>query len=391
MTTGRIWPSELRVFVDPRTGVDVRQLTNYRAHSHHFYFTNPGWYDQGRRLIVAGDRENATNLFGIDLENGDITQLTDLTPLPLPREVEFMRACLNPVKDEAYFWYGYDLIALDLHTLQQRTLHRMQHGWDVSMINCSADGKHVYCSISEDMSDRFRVDLLRGYVGFRETWAAMPLSQVVQVGVDGSGSKVVWEENYWVGHVNTSPRHPHLLTFCHEGPWREVDNRIWGLNVATGDVWKIRPAEVEGEIVGHEYWHADGEMIGYHGYDADKRGFFGHIRYDNTGRIEVAFDTRQFNSNHGHYYSNDIQMVVSDVGPTVDLWRWNGQDYGEAHALCSHDSSFKTQQQHVHPRFNAAGTQVVFTSDVSGYGNVYLCDVPDFDSLPLMRDVVKTI
>ena len=175
------------------------------------------------------------------------------------------------------FWYGYDLVALNLDSLEQRVIHRMQSGWDVSMINCSADGKHVYCSISEDMSVRFRVDLLRGYVGFRETWAAMPLSQIVQVAVDGSGSKVVWEENYWVGHVNTSPKHPHLLTFCHEGPWREVDNRIWGLNVDTGDVWKIRPSEAEGEIVGHEYWHADGEFIGYHGFDVDRQGFFGHI------------------------------------------------------------------------------------------------------------------
>jgi oligogalacturonide lyase len=389
MTAGRIWPSELRTYEDPRTGVEVRQLTNYRAHSHHFYFTNNGWYANESKLLFASDRENKTDLFSIDLKSGDITQLTDLTPLPLPREVEFLRACANPVRDEAYFWYGYDLIALDLNTLEQRALYRMPDGFDVSMINCSADGQHVYCSISEDMSHRFRVDLLRGYIGFRETWAAMPLSQIVQVAVDDSGSKVVWEENYWVGHVNTSPQHPHLLTFCHEGPWQEVDNRIWGINVLTGDVWKIRPCEEPGEAVGHEYWHADGEMIGYHGRYADGRGFFGHIRYDNTGRIEVPFDTKQFKSPHGHFYSNDIQLVVSDVGPTVDLWRWNGQDYGEARALCSHDSSFKTQQQHVHPRFNTAATQVVFTSDVSGYGNVYLVAVPDFDSLPLLVDVLR--
>lgn len=42
MTTGKVWPSELRTYEDRRTGVVVRQLTNYRAHSHHFYFTNSG-------------------------------------------------------------------------------------------------------------------------------------------------------------------------------------------------------------------------------------------------------------------------------------------------------------------------------------------------------------
>jgi oligogalacturonide lyase len=274
-----------------------------------------------------------------------------------------------------------------LHTLEQRAIYHMAEGWDVSMINCSADGRHVYCSLSEDMSHRFRVDLLRGYVGFRETWAAMPLSQVVQVAVDGSASRVVWEEKYWIGHVNTSPQHAHLLTFCHEGPWDKVDNRIWGLNAETGAVWKIRPPEQANETVGHEYWHADGEMIGYHGHHPDGTTFFGHIRYDNTQRVEVPFE--HMRGNCQHFHSNDMQVVVSDVGPTITLWQWNGTDYGEARALCSHDSSCKIQQLHVHPRFDAAGATVVFTSDVSGYGNVYLVAVPDFDSLPLLVDVLR--
>ena len=44
------------------------------------------------------------------------------------------------------------------------------------------------------------------------------------------------------------------------------------------------------------------------------------------------------------------------------------------------------QQLHVHPRFSADNTQVVFTTDVSGYGNVYLGDVPDFASLPEIKE-----
>jgi oligogalacturonide lyase len=40
------------------------------------------------------------------------------------------------------------------------------------------------------------------------------------------------------------------------------------------------------------------------------------------------------------------------------------------------------QKVHVHPRFNAAGTHVLFTSDVSGYGNLYLVEMPAFAALP---------
>ena len=88
------------------------------------------------------------------------------------------------------------------------------------MINVTADGKYVCASISEDKSDEFPVDLLRGYVGFRETWEAKPLSRIMRVAVDGSGGDSVWEENYWVGHVNTSPD---AATFAHLLPRRAVD------------------------------------------------------------------------------------------------------------------------------------------------------------------------
>jgi len=40
------------------------------------------------------------------------------------------------------------------------------------------------------------------------------------------------------------------------------------------------------------------------------------------------------------------------------------------------------QQVHVHPRFTPDGRGVLFTSDRSGYGNVYLVEVPEFDRLP---------
>lgn len=107
---GEVFPAEISRFTDPVTGVAVRQLTRYKAHSHHLYFTNPGWYDAGRRLLFASDRANRTNLFSLDLASHEITPLTDLDPLPPPTEVQFIDACVNPQRAEAYFWYGRALI-----------------------------------------------------------------------------------------------------------------------------------------------------------------------------------------------------------------------------------------------------------------------------------------
>ena len=381
MSVGTTFASEISVSQDRLSGINVRRLTNYRGHSHHFYFTNPGWYANDSKLLVSSDRNNRTNLYSIELESGEITQLTDLEPLPLPREVEFLRACVSADNNEVYFWHGLHLVALDLDSLEQRVLYEMPEGFDVSMNNVTADGKYVCASISEDKSDEFPVDLLRGYVGFRETWAAKPLSQIIRVAVDGSGMDVVWEENYWVGHVNTSPTQADALTFCHEGPWELVDNRIWGLNMTTGKAWKIRPREEEGEKVGHEYWQADGAHISYHGHKPDGYKFFGQCRFDGSEVQEYAFPHET-----GHIHSNSFDLIVGDGGREVRLWKWNGNGFDGPRALCEHRSSMHIQQTHVHPRFSPDGSYVVFTSDVSGYGNVYMVDVPEFESLPPISD-----
>ncbi len=290
---------ERTTYIDPMSGLPVTQLTDYKGHSHHFYFTNPGWYDDGRKLIVSSDRNNRTNLFGIEMATGEIEQLTDLDPVPLPREFEFLRASKSWVRDETYFWHDLSLMALDLTSGQLRTIFEMEPGWSVSMTNCSADGNYVYFGIWEDLSDTIPTDLLRGYVGFAETWAAKPLSRIVRAAVDGSHSDVVFEERYWIGHVNTSPTQANLLTFCHEGPWDKVDARIWGLDADTGNVWKIRPP-AEGEAVGHEYWYRDGLRIGYHGRFPDGRSLLGNVRYDNSEQQEYDFPGQT-----GHIFSYD--------------------------------------------------------------------------------------
>lgn len=379
MTKGRVWPAEWREYRDHISGARMRQLTNYKGHSHHLYFTNPGWYDGARRLLFGSDRENRGNLFGIELQTGLITQLTDLESAAAGRDDSFLGTSLNPVRPEAYFWHGRKIVALDLESLEIRSLWEMPEGFRTSMLNATADGKYVCAGFFQDLSDRLRIDYGHGYVGFPETCEAHPLSRIVRVSVDGGPADVVWEEKNWIGHVNTSPTQAHLLTFCHEGPWQMVDHRIWVLDLGTGRAWKVRPREVEGERIGHEYWHADGVHLGYHGSKPDGARFFGKIRFDNTERVEVSFPHET-----GHIHSNDFSMVVGDGGMNgnvVRIWKWNGTGFDGPKVLCEHRSSFHVQKVHVHPRFSPDGSYVVYTSDSNGYGNVFQAWVPEFETL----------
>ena len=57
---GRKWPPELTVGADPVSGATVRQLTSYRAHSNHSYFTRytstPAFTPTGPRFFTRPTR-----------------------------------------------------------------------------------------------------------------------------------------------------------------------------------------------------------------------------------------------------------------------------------------------------------------------------------------------
>lgn len=381
---GKVWGTEWKIYKDRETGATVRQLTDYFANHYHVYFTNPGWYAGGKKMLMGGDRENKSNLYSVDLETGLITQLTDYERIPVPNDINFQSIAVNPKKDEAYFWKLDELIAIDLNTLVERVIWDSPAGYMRSILNVTSDGKYVIGSRVQDMSDKIFLDLQHGYVGFNELWAANPLSMVYKTPVDGGETEIVWQENSWIGHVNTSPMNPSIMTFCHEGPWDKVDHRIWGLDHTTGKAWKIRERKAERERVGHEYWYADGETIGYHGVNlvTDVK-FFGRIKYDNTCGSEALFPFHT-----GHIHSNDEHLVVGDGSSKyVYLWRYDAANnaYEGPKALCVHSSSMHQQFVHVHPRFTPDGKQVVFSSDKTGYGSPYIVDVPDFYSLPSAR------
>ncbi|MEO8606249.1 MAG: oligogalacturonate lyase family protein [Chloroflexota bacterium] len=375
MPAGDIFIPESQRFTDPQTGVRVRQLTDYKAHSHHLYFTNPGWYDGGKKLLFGSDRCNQTNLFSLHLDSGEITQLTDLEPA----NADFLFASLNPCRAEVYFWHERSLVALNLDTLEIRKLYRVPDGYAVNMTNVTADGCYVCTGIYEDLSARFAVDLLHGYVGFEEYWAAKPHSKIMCIATEDGTAEVVFEEDYWIGHVNTSPKHAQIITYCHEGPWHKVDQRIWGLDMSDGHTWKIRPAD-SGDQAGHEYWMADGEHIGYHGHYANGKSFYGSIRYDNTEKIESAFPGESM-----HFHSNDLNLIVGDGGrdnPYLLLWRFRDGQFDGPRRVLTHRGTFQVQQLHVHPRFSPDRKHILFTSDMTGYGQIYLAETPDFESLP---------
>lgn len=379
MPTAPRFDSEIRVYNDRLSGVPVRQLTEHFAHSYHLYFTNSGWFDDGRKLLIGSDRGNASNFYAIDLDAGSLRRLTDFAHADPPK---LTTACINPHKPEAYLWHNRELKALDLEDGRLRTLCRIPDGFKGNILSCSADGEAVCTALNEDLSGRLDIALDTGYIGMDDYYEARPRCAILRIPTGGGEAQTLHEDDTWIGHVNTSPTRANLLSFCHEGPWRKVEQRIWMLDADTRRHWPLRRQTPE-EAIGHEYWHADGVTVGYHGRHPDGRDpFFGYVRYDDSEKVEVAFPW-----GNGHIHSNDRNLVVGDDYTCVVLYRWNGQGYDPPRVLCEHRCSMHVQKLHVHPRLSPDGKQVLYTSDHTGYGQVYLVDIPPLDELPWYDDV----
>ena len=381
MKSIRTFPSETMIHKDRVSGVTVRQLTSYLGHSHHSYFTNNGWYDDNRRLLFNSDRDNASNLFSIEIESGEISQLTDFAPGSRP--APHFTNDVNAKRNEVYYTLGRTVFAFSLDTLESRPLYEIPEGFNGSIGMPGADGDYVYGTLTEDLSNRIYTNMSAGYIGMRETFYAKPDCRIVRINLDTNEVETLRQENCWIGHVNPSPVRADLLTFCHEGPWNLVDHRIWVMNLAAGEVTKLRERTVEEEQIGHEYWHVDGEHVGYQVHKPDKTSYFGAVKYDGSGQQEAPCVPLP---SPDHIHSNDFKLIVSDSGKTIKLYHYNGTDFDPARVLAMHDGSFFYGSRHPHPRFTADGRQILYNSDCSGYCNLYLADIPeDVTTLPYLE------
>jgi len=371
MSLGTEFAPERRQYVDPETNARVTQLTNCRGHSNHFYFTTTSFVIGGCEIVFVGDRDNRTNLFLLDLASGRIKQLTDAR-----QDIGPSWSCLNPVRREVYYFEGGDLCATDLDSLEQRRLYRVPDDRRQCILTPSADGTLLAFAETKDIGWRPGPQ----YQGFDKYLAAKPPTDIRVVQTDAAKDWVALEVPCWVSHVNFSPKHRELICYCHEGPWALVGQRMWMCTIDGAKNYPLRPQD-EHDAVGHEYWLGDGDYVAFHNYryrstrgpeQAEHR--FGWIRWDNTGHQELAFP-----SSSSHFQSNsDNSLVVSDGQPGSNpyiLISNVGQPAVEPRKLVRHDCSFHIQRCHCHPIFAPDDRHVLYTSDHTGYANVYLAEV----------------
>ena len=63
-----------------------------------------------------------------------------------------------------------------------------------------------------------------------------------------------------LNHMQFNPVDPHLLLYCHEGTWHEVD-RTWTIRTDGTGMRLVHQRTMDMEINGHEWWSWDGKTV----------------------------------------------------------------------------------------------------------------------------------
>jgi len=377
---GSRWPAERETYDDPHTGATVHRLTT-RADSRdrHLYFTADGWFDGGEKLLLRCVRNGRANLFACDLETGELVQLTDL-PGGVGRPTRV-------ADGETFFGYSADperydsdaIVALDVETLELRTVVEKPAGYEdygFGVDDVLADDEGLLVSLGE------RTDA----EGHEATRASYPHCAVFTVPTDGGDPTLVHEEEHWISHVNASPTDPTLFTYCHEGPWDNVDNRIHVCDLGTDERYRLRETGAD-EAVGHEFWLADGETVGYHGWRGsreDPESFFGTVRYDDTDRRETPIPVR---ATHCHAQERDRFVCDGDTSLPHLLLFDVDEEGGTAGPRVLATHAWDADSPHPHARMSPDGETVAFDADPTGDADVFLAEVPeDTATLPELRE-----
>ena len=385
---GKKYPSEMTTYIDKKSGREVTRLTT-SGENHHFYFTDNSFTLGDEEIIYVhsdlplSDKEHRVNLFKMDLNTGEREQLTDF-------DTQFDRvAGFSKSRDSRYLVFIADgsLYCINREEGKTTLLYTAPQGFVLGQPSVSFDNRYV-AIVANEIVPREAVGTGENYSGFADSFYNQKVGYIIIVRMDGSGGDIVFEDTHWLAHVQFAPDTNEFLSYCHEGPWNYVQQRIWVLNTVTRHV---KPCFRQGkdDSVGHEFWTQDGLIF----FDNRGRGHDGTITSDKTQAVTVSADgaedipwigfadrncniLRKIDLPYycNHYHANaDNTLLVADAVSDIMLIHI-GHDTPSIEVLCEHHTSWRWQWVHCHPCWSWSNDKIIFASDcdAEGYPQIYM-------------------
>lgn len=363
MPIGNKYPAEGAVETDRQTGRLVRQVTSAPAIHHHPFFYIPAFDRAGEKLFFVSHRTGSPQIFFEEGPGGPLVQVTERTDLN--------EWSLHPSTDGRHVYYtaGNSAFRTDLVAMKEQRLHDFGDkpvraagfvGAAMGTTTLSADDR--WWAISVKTGAGFTLYVLDTETGAadaileRETiahpqfhpddstslrYAGPHTARLWIISRDGSDHRMVYERDAarreWIVHETWRPGSREILA----ASW---PHGVVAVDVDTGRRrWASRaPA-----------WHP---MV-----SRDGRWIVADTNYPDVGLLLLPTDTA------GGPVETLCYPQASSVGA-----HWH-------HDHCPYDDGpvevYAPQHTHPHPSFSPDGRRVVFTSDKSGFAQVYEVEI----------------
>ncbi len=394
---GDRWKSEIREFKDAKTGRTIKQLTT-TGNNVHLYFTENSFDANKNEIIFLSDRATGLdraphdaphyNLFRMNLDSGEIVQLTD-EPTQTTDSHAGPVGSVTKTPDSRIIVYrtGNRIKKLDTETGENQIIYTELGDYNLGSPSIAPNRRYLAFARNENV----HVADGPNYTGFKERYYRVKDGRITLAYLDGSGWFDVFRDTHQVGHFQFCPVDSTIGSYCHEGPWNLVTQRIWLLDFIS---YQVRPCfrQDEPDSVGHEFWTRDGYLF------FDNRGpeHDGTITSHRTQAVATDVQVKQnvmipfvgladrfgnvvrridmpFYCNHYHANPDKTLLVGDDVDDLV-LIDITGKE-AKLQLLCQHKTSWHTQSAHCHPTWSWDGKKILYASDFGGKVNLYLVEV----------------
>lgn len=383
-TGGQPMPDE---WIDQDTGFRVFKLTRRSGTNHSFYFHNQPFVGQemmflgsdasfaGNDNLYGAGREHRQQLYAVNLQTLAIRQLTQ-EPQGVHSEV------ICPKTHEYFFQHGDSVFVLNTDNSQKRLITVMKEGLRGSFETVNANGTLLAGKLECPEESMILKEHPQKGEFFRLLFECKAKRTIFTIDTRTGVVDIVYSENEWTNHMQFSPTDPHLLMFCHEGPWHELD-RIWTIDVVKrGQPRLIHKRTVLREIAGHEWWGADGQHIYFDLQKPRGETFFVGKTDVYTGK-EVDYELQRDEWSVHFVTSWDQTFMAGDGGASNSVARSpNGHwiyrfDIDRHHLKSTKLVNLKNHQYKLEPNihFSPDDRYIIFRANFEGVENVYAVDL----------------
>ncbi|RRJ94677.1 hypothetical protein Ga0100231_010335 [Opitutaceae bacterium TAV4] len=388
--TGR--PLQDTEWIDPETGHRVILWSRLPGRSNTLYFHQHAFTEKGDLFVFYNiNQDGQRRLHSLNLFTREITRLND-------RDTSwYFFPQVAPKSRQVIVLSGNQVLAIDLDTRKSRRIATIPQEW--------TSGRGWALNSDETLLAACAV------IGERELTRTLPregrLRKIMEAGLHnilytidlktGEIRTLLETRKHWLGHVQFSPVDPALLMYCHEGPWRIVEDRMWTLRTDTANPAPkpVNPTLLRGiEANGHEFFDTDGGGVWFDQWiyddarpDAKTDALGGRDFYlarvnlsdgAMTHRYPIPKDAWSY-----HYaISADRTFFAGDgnhSGPGSWIYRYTPATNTQARPTLNIDklASLAGNKYPLEPnvRFTPDGKWVVFQSNASGDSQVYAVEL----------------